>query len=81
MKKFSANSLSIEDSAMSIKFLQNCLKKDCGISSNLTCIFFNNLAGIYLTNSQYEKAFNYTKKSLYLLEPEVIKLFLNFHYY
>ena len=61
---------------MAIKFLHNCLKKDCGMSSSLTCIFFNNLAGIYLTNLQYEKAFNYTKKSLYLLEPEVKSCFL-----
>jgi len=61
----------IEDNPMAVKFLETCLKKDTTTNSNLTGIFYNNLAGVYLTLGKYEKAFKYTKKSLYLLEPEV----------
>ena len=61
---------------MAVKFLENCLKKDSTTDTNLTGIFYNNLAGVYLTLGKYEKAFKYTKKSLYLLEPEVFYFYL-----
>jgi len=60
---------------MAVKFLENCLKKDIGTSPALTCLFYNNLAGIYYAAKKYEKAFKYTKKSLYILEPEVSRIF------
>jgi hypothetical protein len=56
---------------MAVKFLQNCIKKDTGADPFLTCVLYNNLASIYLTHTNYEKAFKYSKKSLYHLEPEV----------
>jgi len=64
----------IDDNQMAVKFLENCLKKDSTTDTNLTGIFYNNLAGVYLTLGKYEKAFKYTKKSLYLLEPEIFPL-------
>jgi len=62
---------------LAAKFLENCLKKDIGTSPSLTCLFYNNLAGIYFAAKKYEKAFKYTKKSLYILEPEVLCILLN----
>lgn len=57
---------------MAVKFLQNCLKKDTGTDASLKCIFYNNISGIYLTHGNHEKAFKYTRNSLYTLEPLVI---------
>ena len=68
------NYFSVEDHSTAIKFLKNSLKKESTSENCLSGILYNNIAAIYLINGNYEKAFQYSKKSLYILESKVLKI-------
>ena len=66
---------SLDDKKFAIKFLKKSLNSE-NLDDIIVSAIFNNISAIYLAIKDYEKTLKYSKKSIYIIEPEVIHLYI-----